>query len=51
MHPVVTDASARRAAGVDAGHIAEQALANVVNMIVLDDIALGMVLPYSKTTS
>src|SRR5580765_1937444 len=43
MHPVVTDARAGRAAGVDASHVAEHALADVVNVIEFDDISLRMV--------
>ena len=43
MHPVVTDASAGCAARVNAADVAEHTLADVVNVIELDDISLGMV--------
>ena len=45
MHQVVTDASAGRAAGVNAGQIAEHALADVMHVIVFDDIARGLARP------
>ena len=45
MHDVVSDAAAGRAAGVNPGQIAEHALADVVDVIVFDDIAPGLAGP------
>ena len=44
MHDVVSDAAAGRAAGVNPGQIAEHALADVMHVIVFDDIARGLAL-------
>lgn len=45
VHSVVTNASARSAARVDAGQIAEQTLPDVVDVIIFDDVVLGMIRP------
>src|SRR5437773_8169998 len=42
MHDVVSDAAVWRAAGVNPGQIAEHALADVMYVIVFDDIAHGV---------